>query len=183
MRLPTADPTIEISTNSGMLRVTVHPVRSWLVVLLGLGALMVFAAATYEYLARMSQVFRGVFIFAIVSSAIGLIFQLSGTEIIEIDSNKITLRKEVHGWGRKREYEIKECRELEWMEGSEDAPQRLQFKFGWRTITFGKSLTENQAIQILTALQQALPNVAQQLCSHPEGKKHFNSGTELAPEV
>ena len=83
MRLPNTDSTIEISMNSGMLRVTVHPARSWLVVLLGLGALMIFAAATYENWARMSHVFRGLFVFALVSSAIGLIFQLSGTEIIE----------------------------------------------------------------------------------------------------
>ena len=59
------------------------------------------------------------------------------------------------------------------MEGSEDTSQSLQFKNGWRTITFGKDLTENQAIQILTELQKALPNVAQLLCSYPEGKKHF----------
>jgi len=59
------------------------------------------------------------------------------------------------------------------MECSEDTPEQLQFKIGWRTIAFGKSLTENQAIQILTALQQALPNVAHELCSYPEGKKNF----------
>ena len=173
MRLPSIDPTIEISTSSGVLRVTVHPARSWLLVLLGVGTLIVFIAFAFKNWATMSHVLRGVFIFAVVSGAMGLIFQFSGTEIIEIDSNKITLRKEVHGWERKREYEIKECRELEWMEGSEDTPERLQFKIGWRTITLGKNLTENQAIQILTALQHTLPDVAQQLCSYPEGKKHF----------
>jgi hypothetical protein len=81
--------------------------------------------------------------------------------------------KDIRGWEQMREYEIKECRELEWMEPLEGTPQRLQFKIGWRTITVGKSLTENQAIQIFTALQQTLPNVAQKLCSYPEGKKHF----------
>src|SRR5262249_15391699 len=34
MRLTNAHPTIEISTSSGMLRITVHPARSWLVVLM-----------------------------------------------------------------------------------------------------------------------------------------------------
>lgn len=121
----------------------------------------------------MSFGLRGVFILGLVSTVAGLIFQFSGAEIIEIGPNKITVRKEVHGWERKREYEIKECRELEWMEGSEDAPQVLQFKIGWRTVTLGKGLTEKQAIQILIALQETLPNVAQRLCSHPEGKKHF----------
>jgi hypothetical protein len=156
-----------------VLRVTIHPARSWLVILLELAALTNFAAATYGNWTRMSLVLRDVLILGLVSGMAGLIFQFSGTEIIEFDSNKITLRKEVHGWERKREYEIKECRELEWMEGSKNTPQRLQFKIGWRTITLGKNLTENQTIQILAVLQQTLPNVAQQLCSYPEGKKHF----------
>lgn len=167
------DPTIEISTSSGILRLAVRPSRSWLLIVLELLALIVFAVVVYEKWAIMSYAFRGIFIFAVASGAMGLIFQLSGIEIIEVDTNKITLRKDIHGWERKREYEVKECRELEWMEGTEDKSQRLQFKTGWRTVTFGKNLTENQAIQILTALQQSLPNVAQQLCSYPEGKKHF----------
>jgi hypothetical protein len=102
-----------------------------------------------------------------------LIFQSSGIEILEIDTNKITLSKGVHGWERKREYEIKQCRELEWMEGGEETSRRLQFKTDWRAIAFCENVTENQAVQILTALQQILPGVAQQLCSYPEGKKHF----------
>lgn len=173
MRRPNTDPTIQISTSSGILRVTVHPARSWPVVLLGLVVVTTFAFLTYRNWATMSSVFRGVFAFGLISSVAGLIFQFSGIEVIEIDSRTITLRKEVHGWERKREYKIKSCRELEWIQGSEDVPQHLQFKMGWRTITLGKGLTENQAIQILTALQQTLPNVAQQLCSYAESKEHF----------
>jgi hypothetical protein len=173
MRLPNSDPTIEISTGSGVLRVTVRPARSWPVILLELGVLTAFATVISGNWARLSYGFRGVFIFALVSAAAGLLFQFSGTETIEIDTNKIALCKDIHGWERKREYGLNECRELEWTEGTEDTSQRLQFKIGWRTVTFGNNLTENQAIEILTALQQALPNVAQQLCSYPEGKKHF----------
>lgn len=167
------DPTIEISTSSGILRVVVHPARPWLVVLLELGVLTGFAAAMYHNWARMSSAFRGAITFGLASSVAGLILQFSVTEIIEIDMSKITIRKDIHGWDRIREYEIRGCRELEWMEASKGAPERLQFKIGWRTVTLGKGLTENQAVQILTALQQTLPNVAQQLCSYPEGKKHF----------
>jgi hypothetical protein len=173
MRLPNTDPTIDISMSSGMLRVTVHPARSWLVVLFEIGAILILGAMTYRNWASMSHLFRVLFVWALVSGAAALIFQLSGTEIIEIDSEKLTVRKEFHGWERKREYSVKECHELEWMQCAENTPQRLQCKAGWRTVTFGESLTENQAIQILTALQQSLPSVAQQLCSYPEGKKHF----------
>ena len=173
MRLPKTDPTVEISTSSGTLRVTVYPGRSWPLALLELSVLAGVIVATYRNWATMSRMLRGAFIFALVSGVAGLIFQFSGTETIEIDSNRITLCKDIHGWERKREYQTKECRELEWMEGSGDTSQRLQFKNAWRTITFGKDLTEDQAIQILTALQKALPEVAQRLCSYPEGKKHF----------
>ena len=173
MNWPSTDPTIEISKSSGILRVVVHPARSWLVVLLELGVLTASAAVIYENWASMSSAFRGLFTFALASGVAGLLFQFSMTEIIEIDMSKITIRKDLQGWERIREYEIKECRELEWMEASEGTPQRLQFKIGWRRIILGKGLTETQAVQILKALQQILPNVAQQLCSYPEGKKHF----------
>jgi hypothetical protein len=85
----------------------------------------------------------------------------------------VQIRKEIHGWERNREYSIKECRELECVQGSKDTPQGLQFKTGWRTVRVGENLSENQAIEILTALQQSVPEAAQQLCSYPDGKKHF----------
>jgi hypothetical protein len=62
---------------------------------------------------------------------------------------------------------------MEWMRGAEETPQRLQCKIGPRTIGFGENLTEDQAIQVLTALQRSLPEVAHQLCSYPDSKAHF----------
>jgi hypothetical protein len=164
---------MEISASSGMLRVTVRPARSWLIILLELAALATFAAVAYGNWGMLPNIFRGAMIFALVSSVAGLIFQSSGTATIEIDEYRISLSKEISGWERKREYELKECRELEWMEGTRNRSQGLQFKTGWRTVTCGKDLTENQAIQILTTLQQTVPSAAQQLCSYPAGKEHF----------
>ena len=103
-------------------------------------------------------------------SAAGLMFRWSRVEVIEIDANKITVCKDFRGWERRREYKVSDCREMEWMERSDDSPQRLRCKSGWRTVTFADGISENQAIQILTALQQTLPGVAQQLCTYPEGK-------------
>jgi hypothetical protein len=156
-----------------MLRVTVHPPRSWLVVLFEGGVILIFGIMTYRNWGSMSQLFRVLFVSAVVSGVVALLFQLSGTEIIEISSDILTVRKEIHGWERKREYSIKECRELEWMQGAEDTPQSLRFKNRWRTVTLGENLSENQAIEILTALQQTVPEAAQQLCSYPDGKQHF----------
>jgi hypothetical protein len=66
----------------------------------------------------MSPLFRVLFVLGTLSGVAALVFQLSGTEIIEFSSEKLTVRKEVHGWERKREYRIKECRELAWMQGA-----------------------------------------------------------------
>jgi hypothetical protein len=173
MRILNSDPTVEISAISGMLRVTVRPSRSWLVAICECGAILTFGIMAYRNWETMSQLYRALFVSGTLSCAAVLLFQFSGSEIIEIGSEKLTVRKGIHGWERTREYSIKECRELEWMQGAEDTPQRLQFKHGWRTVTLGEDLSENQAIEILTALQQSVPEAAQQLCSYPDGKKHF----------
>jgi hypothetical protein len=163
---------MNITTSSGVLRVTIRQ-RSWVIVVFEVAVLLTVAIVLYTNWVGMSYVFRVLFVWALIADAAALTFQLSGTEIVEIDAEKLTVSKEVHGWERKQEYSIRECRELEWMEGTEGRPKRLQCKVGWRTVTFGRNLTENQAIQILTALQETLPEVANQLCSYPEGKKHF----------
>lgn len=100
-------PSIGISTSSGMLRVTIRPGRTWPFLLLEIGGLIIFAALAYQSWARMSQEFRSVFILAVLAGAVGLMFQLSGIEIMEVNASKIMLTKDIHGWERKREYEIK----------------------------------------------------------------------------
>ena len=175
MHMLNTDPTIDLSTSSGTLRVTVHPSRSWLLAFFEGGVILIIGIMSYRAWGRMSPIFRVLFPFGILSGTAALIFQLSGTEIIEISSEKLTVSKELHGWERKREYSLKECRELEWMQGAEDTPQCMQFKHGWRTIRIGENLTENQALEILTALQQSVPEAAQQVCSYPDGKRHFTT--------
>ncbi len=152
---------------------TVHPARTWPIILFEVAILAFFCVFAYENWGRRSLLFRIVIALAIISGAAGLMFRWSRVEVIEIDANKITLRKHFRGWERRREYKISDCREMEWMESSEDSPQRLRCKSGWGTVTFADGISETQAIQILKALQQTLPGVAQQLCTYPEGKKHF----------
>lgn len=172
MRWPNIDPKIDISTSSGLLRVTVKR-RSWLVFLFEGGVILFIAEMTYRGWANLSHMFRVLSVWAIVSAIAALIFQWSGTEIIEFSSGRLTIRKEIRGWERRRDYSVKECHELEWIQGAEDLPTRLQCKTDRGTITFGESLTEDQAMQIVGALQESLPEVARQLCSYPGSKKHF----------
>jgi hypothetical protein len=37
----------------------------------------------------------------------------------------------------------------------------------------GKDMSEDEAVEVLTALQASLPGVAQKLCSYPNSKDHF----------
>ena len=158
-----------------MLRVTVHPRPNWLVALLEFASVAVFVTIIYRNWGRMDSMLRTLFSVGFVSTVLGLIYQMSGTEVIEFDAQKLTISKGVgvHGWERKREYPVKDCSELEWIEGTEDTHASLKCKVGWRTITFGGYISETRAIEILTALQRTLPDVAQRMCSFSEGKKHF----------
>jgi hypothetical protein len=152
MRLTSLEPTVEISTSSGVLGVTICPSRPWAIIALEVGVLTLFAFLAYEGWARMSPRLRMFYALLVFCGAAGLAFQGTGFEVIEIDSEKITLRKGVRGWERKREYKIKEWQELEWVQGSEDVSQGLRCKSGWRSINFASGITETQSIQILTAL-------------------------------
>lgn len=147
--------------------------RSWLVAIFEGAVILTFLVMTYRSWPNMSLTFRFLTVWGILSGIAALIFQLSGSEIIEFDAENLTITKEIHGWERKREYKVKECRELEWMQAAEDTPPKMQCKIGHRKIAFGENLTEDQAIQILTALQECLPEVAQQMCSYPGSKSHF----------
>src|SRR6266851_4044125 len=100
MRLLNTDSTIDISASSGTLCVTVNR-HSWLVVLFEGGVILTFITMTYKSWASISHLLRLLIVWGIVSGIAGLIFQLSGTEIIEFDSERLTIRKEIHGWERK----------------------------------------------------------------------------------
>jgi hypothetical protein len=164
---------IEIAASSGILRVTVPPARSWLLILAAIAADVVFVAMTYSSWSQMPLWLRLFIIWALISGAVGLVFQLFVTQIIEFDALRLTVCKDIHGWERKHEYQIANCCELEWVRPSEGRPGGLQCKIEWRKILVGKGLSEDEAFEILAALQTNLPGVAQKLCSYPNTKDHF----------
>jgi hypothetical protein len=172
VKLAETDPTIEVSTSPGIVRVVIHPARSWPLFLLQ-SAILAIAFALDERWGRIWYALRIFLLLAFVSNVLRFIFQFLGTEIVEMNATKITLRKEILGWYRIREFEVEECRELEWTNGSEDEDQSMQFKVGRKMITFAHGLTEDQSLPIFGALQDTLPSVAQQLCSYPEKESHF----------
>src|SRR5215467_13945415 len=164
---------IEVASGSGMLRVTVWPRPSQLEVLAEITAASVCAVVFNRSWATMPWLFRVILVWVFMGGLLAMFYRLSGTHKIEFDSRGVTVIKEVHGWERRREYPLKDCSELEWVEGSEGAASGMKCKVGWKTLTLGDHLSEEQAFEILTALQHALPHVAQKLCSYPGGKEHF----------
>jgi hypothetical protein len=164
---------VRIVSGSGMLRLTIPPSRSRLLILLEIAVLLVGMKWVYGSWTRISALFHVLFIWGFVSAALGLIYQLSVTQVVEFDSQYMTLCKEIHGWERKKDYKIQECSELEWSEGSEGEPEALKCRVGRRRITVCQDVSEAESIEILTALQRSLPEVAQRVCSYPDFKEHF----------
>jgi hypothetical protein len=116
--------------------------------------------------------FRIFWIFILISASWTSVYEFLGEEIIEFDSQRLTIRKGIQGWERNREYQINECSELEWQPGSKGRSY-LSCKVGrWRR-QFGDGLSENDGIEILAALQRTLPDVAQKICAYPGHREHF----------
>lgn len=139
--------------------------------------IVAFSFVTVRDWATMALWLRALLVWAIVTATVGWFYQLSGSETIEFSEQKLTTTKETLGWNRTREYPVDNCRELEWREPSGEGDSGgLKCKIGWRTITFANHISEDEAQEILTALQANLPDVAQQMCAMPDsGRKHFTT--------
>ncbi len=163
---------MELSETSGMLSVRIDPKpQAWgnLFVLCGE---VVIAWAIYRYWQGLPSSMRVIFVGFLVLGLLGLLYDFLGEETIEFDSQKLSIRKGIHGWERKREYDIRECRDLEWDAGHK-GNSFVKCKAGWRRITFANRLSENDAMELFSALQRILPEVAQKICASSTFKEHF----------
>ena len=167
---------VEVSANSGIVRVVVDPRPRLL--WLWLQALLIVAidGIAIHVWAGLSLVYRGLILGGTAGSVVAWFYQLSGFEVIEFDSKKVTLRLNTLGWERTREFSVAECSRLEWREPTDEDRRALQLKAGWETVRFGKYLLAEQAIEVLTLIQKELPDAAQQLCADPRpSKSHFQT--------
>jgi hypothetical protein len=166
-------PKVDVTVSSGMLCVTVHPRPHRRAGLVALGGDVICAAVLYHFWTLLPLSIRVIWTVILVSGLLSSVYQFFGGEIIEIDSQKLTIRKGIHGWWkRKREYQINQCSNLEWNAGLKGGSY-LTCKVGRRPIVFGKGLSENHANEILSALQRTLPDAAQRISAHPGHKEHF----------
>jgi hypothetical protein len=167
MRLGASGAEIDIVAASGVLRVTVRPKPHWLWMLFEAAFLVVFGGYALRYWAAMAVMSKVLFVWVIGGAVVAWFYQLSGSEVVEFDANGIRIRKDILGWERLREYRIEDCRSLEpHVQGEGDA-YGLQCKVGWRTIRFAEHISEDQANEVLSALQRELPDVAGKLEASP----------------
>jgi hypothetical protein len=167
---------VEISATSGIVRVAIDPRPRLVLLWLEAFLIVILDGAFFRMWAGLAVVYRALFLWGTASAVVAWFYQLSGSEVVEFDSQRLTLRKNILGWDLTREYSIAECSRLEWRELTEDDRRALQFKVGWRTIRFGEYLSEEQAIEVLALLQKELPDAAQKLCVDLRpGKSHFQT--------
>ena len=165
--------TVEVVLLSGVLRVTVRPSPNWLFLLLEAGIIAAFAVLTFR--AKAMSLPERILSIGVVIGAIGAWFeQLFGfSEVIEFDSGHLRIRKETFGWERTREYPLEQCSDLALQDESGD-PHGLQCRLGrWRTIEFGDHLSQRQAIEVLSALENGLPEIAQRVLPSEDITRHF----------
>src|SRR5215469_10357830 len=85
----------DVVAGSGMLHVTIHPRRDWLV---GLGALAwdaVFIVILYQFWSRLPFSLRATWIAILVAASLSEVYEFLGEEILEFDSQKLMICKGV----------------------------------------------------------------------------------------
>ena len=173
MKLFDYEPKVEIVAASGRLRVTIQPKPSLFLMLFEAAGIIVCLVIAIREWSVLSYLLRALLAWVECSTVVAWFYQLSGSEEVEFDSQKLTVRKNTFAWQGTKEYSVLDCRELEWEAPSKHERQGLKCKSGWRTIHFGDYVSEVQANQIMTALQETLPDVFRTMGPMPSFGKSF----------
>jgi Integral membrane protein (DUF2244) len=165
-----------IEAISGTVRVTVTPKPLWIALTVEAVGIAIFGGYIFRAWVSMSLWYRALLVWTVAGAFVAWVYQMLGAEMIEFDTQKLSISRRSLGWTRTVEYPASDCHELEWREAqSEGDASRLQCKIGRRTIKFGEYISEEEAVEILAALQNNLPEVAQQLLATSDSKKHFTA--------
>lgn len=167
---------VEILPISGVLRVTIEPQPNLVLLLLDVAVGVVVWAMTIRQWSHLSLLMRGFYIWGDVSTVLASLYQLSGFERIEFGLEKLTIRKSLFGWERTREYLIEDCRELEWYSpgGGKSRSSFLRCKARWKSVHFAQYISQEQAAEVISALQQHFPQIAEKMGAM-SGKTHFQT--------
>lgn len=170
---------IEAWGASAMLRVTVKPKFQPLPLALEALGLAVFIVLGWNRWLDLYRRLPSFFILFLIGAVTSLWYRFTGAEEIEFDGQRrvLTIRENILGWPRVREYSLDAVSALEpRYDQNQDGPQGLCCKVGKRTITFGKGVNAEQANRILAELQRAFPEASHAfLAGNDPFDKHFTT--------
>jgi hypothetical protein len=167
---------VEILPISGMLRVTIQPQPNFVLMMAEVAIAVLFWTTTVRTWSSLSLLERGFFIWGDISTVVAFLYQISGSEQIEFEPQKLTIRKSTVGWGRTREYLVDECTELQWCHAARgNQGSCLHCKVGWKMVRFAGYISEKQATEIFRALEQNLPDVFCRMATTAVDKPHFQT--------
>jgi hypothetical protein len=164
---------VETVIASGTLRVVVKPSPGWWSLLFQAGILVTFAVLCLRSWEQIPLLERILISGAVIAGIAGWFEQLFGfSEVIEFDQKSLRIRTETFGWERTREYPVEQCSDLQ-VQDLTGNPHGLQCRLGWKTIEFGDHLSEQQGIEVISALQDTLPEIASKLLPSVDVSKQF----------
>ena len=115
------------------------------------------------------RIFLGLFVLAVL---VGTAYELSGEEVIQFDSQSVTIRKSIGRWGRTRRLRADMCSGLEWHRGHRGSSY-LACEVGRWTERFANRISENDADRIMASLLENVPDVGHKLLASQAGQRHF----------
>jgi hypothetical protein len=120
-------PKVELRETSGMVSVRIVATRQWFIALIADVAIFY---ALYRYWQELAYWWKVLLFGSMAIGFFSTLNELLGEEVVEFDSQKLTVRKGIHGWERKREYDIAKCYELKWAPGHK-GNSYMTCKVGW----------------------------------------------------
>ena len=107
--------------------------------------ILLFSGSTVRQWSNLPSLWRALLIWGEACAVVAWFSQLSGSEEVLFDPEKLSSRKNTLGWERTREYSVQECSEREWKAQSRRDHPGLQGKVGWRTVHFCDYISQDQA--------------------------------------
>jgi uncharacterized membrane protein len=148
---------IDIVAESGTMRVTLRSNPRARLIHVAVAVIALIVAVILAQSGRSSAPFFGFVVVALWSS-------LAASETIEIDDQKLVIRRKNLGWTRTSEYEIDKCTDFRANERQNwIRPTALWCKVGGRTINFGQDMSYDQVAQVILELKRNVPHAADQL--------------------
>jgi hypothetical protein len=167
---------VETLSSSGVLRVTITPQLN-IFIALEAAAIIAIALIGWKDLPafyHQQPVFCILFGLGLLG---GFWYQITGSEEIEFNQDRLTIRKNRPMRTKTWEHPLHHCMRLEIREPGEGESDRLSCNIRGDTVTFGADLSFEQATDILVELQRVLPDAAHQLLARTDDPfgKHFTT--------